>query len=115
MEKKNFNYKLTLMLVGLFVGMLLIVLGNKNVYCLGFGFIFLGVSLIFYAYEKSKKLQSTIFEINEEFGKVQKDDFIYIAELTKAKKQLTKQKNITCIMFYIFAGLIIFLGISTMF
>ena len=114
MEKKNFNFKLTLMLVGLFIGMLLIVLGNKNKYCLGFGFIALGVSLIFYAYEKSKKLQKMIFEVNEELGNAEKDNFMYIAELNKAKKQFTKQKNITCIMFYVFAGLIIFLGISTM-
>lgn len=91
------------------------VLGSKNKYCLAVGSIDLGTVLIFYAMEKSKNLQKLIFEVNEELSNVDSQDFIYIAELNKYKKQLLKQKNFTCVMFYLFAAFLVFLGFVNLF
>ena len=50
--KNKINFKLTAILVSLFIGFLLIVLGNKNKYCLSFGLIFLAIALLIYVVSK---------------------------------------------------------------
>ena len=103
------------MIAGLVLGFVLVILSKKSIYCLGFGFILLGLEIVYYAYEKSKALQKTIFEVNEELSKTSTEDFMYIAELNKIKKQLTRQKNFTCFMFYLCGALLAVFGLISMF
>ena len=113
--KKNFNYKMLFMILGFGLSVALIVLGKNNIYCMGFGFAVLGALVAFYAYEKSKTLQKNIIEVDEELSKVDSSEHMYILELNKIKKQLKKQKNVTCLMFYVCGALLIVLGMTSMF
>ena len=113
--KFKFNMKLTAFMVSLFIGLLLVILGNKNKYCLSFGLIFLAIALLIYITDKYKKISQAIIEVDIAIEETEMEDFDIIMELTKQKKMLKKQKGFTCVMFYCFAvGLIIF-GIANLF
>ena len=94
--KKRFNLKLTMFLVSLFVSLLILVLGNKNIYCLSFGLILLGVSLglfIYYAIGETdiavKQIEEDIDEID---AKTEEDGFM-LQDLYTIQRKLNK-KNI---------------------
>lgn len=106
--KKKFDFKLTAILVSLFIGFLLIILGNKNKYCLSFGFIMLGVSIILYSVDKRNRLKKLIIEYDEAMSDI--EDVSTLIELGKQRGKLEKQKNFTCLMFFLFGALIIIGG-----
>ena len=85
MKKFKFNYKLTISLVSLFISLLLIILGNKNYYCLSFGFIIMGLAIAFYAMYKTDKFNEVILEINNEIDELDKEDNYTITQLKKEK------------------------------
>lgn len=106
--KNKINFKLTAVLVSLFIGFLLIVLGNKNKYCLSFGFVVLGFAIGMYATFKRKDLDDAINNTNAQIDEEEEQVVIY--ELNKHKKNLKKQKNFGCLMFFLCAALLIVLG-----
>lgn len=113
--KNKINFKLTAILVSLFIGFLLIVLGNKNKYCLSFGLIFLAIALLIYITDKYKKISQAIIEVDIAIEETEMEDFDIIMELTKQKKMLKKQKGFTCIMCFCFAAFLIVFGIANLF
>lgn len=94
--KFKFNLKLTSFLVSLFLSLLLVILGSKNEYCLSFGFMLMGVSLILfvvYNNDKTKKalseLEQDIDELNNEIESFQSDeDDEIVEESTYVLKQM---------------------------
>ena len=120
--KFKFNFKLTIFLVGLFIGLLLIVLGSKSEYCLSFGFIILGLSMPFYAQYNTEKTTKSLEEISTTLEEVDgceelsPEDEAYISkELYNTQKKLIKKKKQVIIMFYCFALLMFVLGVWGLF
>lgn len=120
--KKEFNFKLTMFLVSLFVSLTILILGNKNKYCFCFGFILLGISLAFYVWFNNDKTEKLVKQIDEEMEKVPDDESldeeerVYVfKELGKRQAKLSKQRKKTSFVFYLSAGLLILLAILTLF
>lgn len=97
-------------MVSLFIGLLLVILGNKNSYCLSFGFIFMGVSLGFYSYYKTEVFNKDLSEINKEANKLEAIDEYAFSQLNKMKKKVQKQKIRFNILFCLAGVLLIVLG-----
>ena len=112
--KFKFNYKLTISLVSLFVSFLLIILGNKNNYCLSFGFILMGVGIAFYALYKSEKFDDTIVEINNDIEQTDQEDTFSLNQLNKEKKKFISQRKRVNFVFYLCACLLVVVGFSFM-
>ena len=112
--KKNFNYKLTISLVSLFIGLLLIILGNKNKYCLSFGFILMGAAIAFYAMQKTDKFNATIVEINNDIQQLDSEDTYTHQQLEKEKRKFVKQKQRLNFTFYLCAVLLVIVGVTFM-
>ena len=113
--KKKFNLKLTAMLVSLFIGLLLVILVNKNKYCLSFGFIILGLTLGYYTMNKVRNLNEEIRLVDQEIDETDIEEFHLINELTNYKRKLKKQKNFGCTMFFVCAVLLVILGFVGLF
>ena len=112
--KFKFNYKLTISLVSLFVSFLLIILGNKNRYCLSFGFILMGVAIAFYAIYKTEKFNETIIEISNEIEETNEEDTFSLTQLNKERKRFVSQKKRFNFVFYLCAFLLVIVGFSFM-
>lgn len=113
--KRKINFKLTFILVSLFIGFLLIVLGNKNKYCVSLGFIALAVALIIYLVDKYQSINKKITEVDIQIDETGVEDVDSIMNLTELKRNLKKQKNFTCVMCFCFAVLLIIISISNLF
>lgn len=113
--KNKINFKLTFILVSLFMGFLLIVLGNKNKYCLSFGLIFLAIALLIYIVGKYKQINQALVEIELAIDEVEVEDSVIIMELISQKKMLKKQKGFTCTMSAVFAVLLIIFAFINLF
>ena len=111
--KKKFNYKLTISLVSLFISLLLLILGNKNNYCLSFGFILMGVAIAFYAFQKSEKFDETLVEIDNDIQEIDEKDTFSILQLQKEKKKFIKQKKRFNFVFYLCAILLVVVGFAS--
>lgn len=112
--KKN-NLKLIGSLVSLGIALLLVVIGNKNNYCLSFGFILMGFALALYTMYKTDMINSALIEIDNEMGEVPLENNFLLQELTKEKKKLNKQKKSLNFTFYLTATLLIVVGFAFMF
>ena len=112
--KFKFNFKLTISLVSLFIGLLLIVLGNKSNYCLSFGFILFGIAIAFYAVQKGEKFDSAIVEINNDIEQTSEKDSFSLKQLNKEKKKFINQKRRFNFVFYLSAFLMVMVGITFM-
>lgn len=113
--KKNFNLKLTLALVSLFVSLILIVVGNKNNYCLSFGFILMGVALALYTMSKSEELDKYLIEIKNAMEETDPQETFTLNQLEKDRKKINKQKASLNSVFYITAVLLVIVGFYFMF
>ena len=113
--KKKFNLKLTLSLVSFFISLLLIILGNKNNYCLSFGFILLGVAIAVYAMNKSEQIDKVILEISNDIGETKPDNTFELQQLSKEMKKFKKQKRNLNFSFYLCATLLVVVGFTFMF
>lgn len=122
--KFKFNFKLTAFLVSLFLSLIILILGNKNQYCLCFGFILLGLSAALFVYYNNDKTTQTIEEINkevdeldEEFAQfedneeIQEERAYALQQLYLRQNRLMKRKRKVSVTFYLCAGLLILLGI----
>ena len=97
---KKFNFKLTIILVSLFISMVLCGLSNINKYCLFFGLIMLGITSILFAWYKYEDVKKREDEANSVMEEVDPDDYVDIAKpIRKEKKKLLSS----------FIGLAIFL------
>ena len=113
--KKKINFKLTFTLVSLFIGFLLVVLGNKNKYCLSFGLIFLAIALLIYITNKYQQINKALIEIEIAIDETEVEDFDILMELNEKKRILKKQKSFTCVMCACFAVLLIIFAIINLF
>ena len=113
--KNKFNLKLTLSLVSLFISLILIIVGNKNNYCLSFGFILMGAALVFYAINKAKSIDGLIIEVVNEMDEVPLENVYLQQELAKEIKSLKKQKRNLNITFYLAAFLLVLVGFTFLF
>lgn len=86
---RKFKLKLTLSLVSLFISLILCAFSNINKYCLFFGLILLGLSIVFFALHKNDELRAKIKELNEKMDEVEDDDE-YIDEYKAKKKEQRK-------------------------
>ena len=110
--KKKFNYKLTISLVSLFISLLLIIIGNKNNYCLSFGFILMGVAIAFYAMHKTETFNDTLVEINNDLQQTEEENVFAIKELEKERKRFIRQKRRFNFTFYLCAVLLVIVGFT---
>ena len=110
--KFKFNLKLTAFLVSLFIGLLLLILGNKNIFCLSFGLIIVGLSFVVFVLYFNSKAKETYAEIEkqiedidnaeEELEEDEDNDelFYYKNDLyTQKRKLLKKQKSLNIILY----------------
>ena len=107
---KKFDLKLTGFLVSLFIGLLLIILGSKNSYCLSFGLMITGFSLGLYSMYKSAKLNKLIEEVETEIEETNVEDSYTLKQLFKIKSKLKKQRRSVNFVFFLTAVLLIVLG-----
>lgn len=115
--KKNFNFKLTIFLVGLFVSLIVLILGNKNSYCLSFGFVLLGVTVALYVWYNNEKMDNAISEINQQIDEIneeadiEEEEHAYIVrQLLISQNNLIKKKKKVAIVFYTCGILLALLG-----
>lgn len=113
--KKKFNYKLTLALVSLFISLLLIIIGNKNKYCLFFGFLFLAVSVVIFAKLRIDKINKILKETEIEIDKDDEPDVEFLTEVYKELAVLRRQKRSTAISFYLFSALLVIVSFFFLF
>ena len=109
--KNKFNLKLTLSLVSLFISLILVIVGNKNKYCLSFGFILMGVALALYVISQTDRINETLVQINNEIEENSRNEFD-ISQLYKEISFLNKKKRRLSMVFYLAAALLIVVGFS---
>ncbi|MBQ9795376.1 MAG: hypothetical protein IJW36_00240 [Clostridia bacterium] len=120
--KIKFNFKLTVFLVSLFISLLILILGNKNSYCLSFGFICLGLSIALYVWYNNEKSINSIAEIDSQVEIIEDDETVddnektyMISQLYLRQSKLIKNKKKVARVFYITAVLFVFIGIIALF
>ena len=131
--KFKFNFKLTAFLVSLFISLLIIILGNKNKYCLSFGFAMLGFALVIFVMYNNEKTDKTIEEVDAQIdelsqeytdldeeddlnGEVLEENYAYsIKQLYIRRSKLLKRKKKVVITFYLCAALLVLFGIVGIF
>ena len=108
--------------MSLFVSLALVILGSRNKYCLSFGFICLGISLILFELQINEKYKKIILQINEEIDEldadeeIEEEDKVYILQqLYIRQKQISKQQKRMKIVFPLFGISIILFTIFGMF
>lgn len=112
--KKEFNIKLTAFLVSLFIGLLLIILGNKNKYCLGFGLIVLGISLGLYMLYKIEIFDGQIRELMEKAEELTVDQWMEKSDSNRDIYKIRKQKGKMSFLFGFTGFALIVLGFVCM-
>ena len=126
--KFKFDFKLTAFLVSLFLSLIVLILGNKNDYCLSFGFILLGISAVLFVFYTNSKTQQDIQEIDKEIEKYDEEYDLFeesdelieerayvMQQLYLSQNKLMKRKRKVSITFYLCAALLIILGIIGLF
>ena len=120
--KKNFSIKLTAFLVSLFISLILVIVGNKNQYCLSFGFMLMGVSVALYVLYNDEKTVQTLADIDQKIAEIKHDESMdeddadfSMQELMLVQTKLLKRKKKIAFIFYLFAALLVVLGFYAMF
>lgn len=108
---KKFNFKLAIFLAGLFISLTLLFVGSKNKICLGIGFMFLGITLGFYAYYKTAEVNEMIKLSSQDLDEIDEEDKQTYKEYKAFHKHLIKQRNSTMITFSLCAFLLVVVGI----
>ncbi len=120
--KFKFNFKLTACLVGLFLSLLLLILGSENKYCLSFGFMALGASLELFLWYNNEKMQNYLNEINQEIDDVELSEDVndeekayVLQQLYITKKKIEKKKKSSNVMFSICGVALVVVGFIALF
>ena len=108
--KKKLELKTILTIILLSIGLILMILGNKNSYCFSFGMMFFGAGCLNYAINKVKNLNKTYRELNDQFYSYKDNDILVISEYQKQIKYCKKQIFRTKVVFYGFSAIMIILG-----
>ena len=109
--KFKFNIKLTICLVSLFVGFILLIVGNQNKYCQSFGFFFLSVGIVFFAIDRTNKIDKRRIEIDKILDNEKELDDEQLLEINAEFSKLYKQRKRVKIVSYLSAILFIIVGI----
>ncbi len=122
MKKLKINFKLTAFLVSLFIGLLLVILGSKNEYCLSFGFIITGFSIELFLWYINENTENEINQINKEIDEIDVADDIgeeekayILKQLYIRQKKLIKKKSYSKFSFSICGVLLVILGFAGLF
>ena len=137
MKKFQFNFKLTAFLVSLFVSLLLVILGSQNKYCLSFGFVMLGASLMLFVWYNNEKMQKSLEDLEKDIDHVEnldsgetldeeeteeelflenEEEKVYVLkQLYIRQKKLRKKKKQSMILFNICGVALIVLGFVALF
>ena len=123
--KRKFNFKLTIFLVSLFLGLLLTILGSKNSYCLSFGLIVLGISLALFVWYNDEQTTKSLSELEQEIDEItsvdiedeelEKERIYILGRLLIAQKKLIKKKKSVLITFSLCGFALIVLGFINIF
>ena len=127
--KFKFNLKLTAFLVSLFLSLLLVILGSGNKYCLSFGFMLMGASLMLFVFYNNNKTENEIVNIEKDIDELEDyynqldDDDLDIEEevsyalkqLYSRRKKLIKHKKKSVLVFNLCGFSLIILGIIGLF
>lgn len=115
--KNKFNIKLTAFLVSLFISLIIVILGSKFVYCLSFGFILMGLSLVFFVLYNDEKTANSNIEIEEAIDELAEDETIEESEKVymlqqyySSQRKLLKRKKRVAITFYLCAAMLVVVG-----
>ena len=114
MKKNKINLKLTACLVSLFIGIVLMILGNKSKYCLSFGMVFLAISSTLFSLYKAEENRETNKEIEQELEKIDETNIEhkYIeVELLKIQRKNNKKTAKVSFVFNMFAIIVVVLAI----
>lgn len=105
-----------------FASLSMVIWGSKNKYCLSFGFILLGISIILVSGIIKERMEKELIEINDKINAVDLDeeldmeDKVYILkQLYMAQKKSTKNIKKGKFVFLIGGICMILLGIFGMF
>lgn len=109
--KFKFNIKLTICLVSLFIGFVLLVVGNQNMYCQSFGFFSLAVGIISFAIDRTNKIDKRRIEIDKILDNEKELDDEQLLEINAEFSKLYKQRKRVKIVSYLSAILFIIVGI----
>ena len=119
--------------MSLFLSLIIIILGNKNKYCLSFGFILLGFCAGLFVVYNDEKTKQAIIEIDKNLDELDLEDMIDIdgdgqedpvtdeekayvlQQLCLQRSNLIKRKKKVAISFYLCACLLILFGIVGIF
>lgn len=110
--KKKFDLKLTAFLVSLFIGLLIVILGNKNQYLLSFGFVVIGFSLILFAMFKTAEINAVVNELQIELESLKPEEEFKVKEIAKSQAKLASQRRKVNFVFYAAATLLIVLAFA---
>ena len=113
--KKKFDFKLTAFLVSLFIGLLIVILGNKNDYWLSFGFIVLGLSMGIYVMFKSTEINDAIKELEDQLEELSAQEEFQMKQIIKAQNKLKRQRRSVNFVFYTCGVMFIVLGVVNLF
>ena len=113
---KNFNIKLTASLVGLFIGFLLIVLGNKQGGLLALGFFALALSIALFAMYKVEQIDAEILNVKNQLSLPKEDsgeseNEFNLEENKNYLKLLKRNKRSVSVSFYTCAFFLFVCGI----
>ena len=113
--KKKLKIKTILIVIAFAISLALIIIGNKNPYCLGFGAIFLAIACFLYAYEKVQDLNKKRLELSDEYYSYNDKDVIRRAQCEYQMKLCKKQAFRTRVVFYGFSILMVVFAFISMF
>lgn len=109
--KNKFNLKLTLSLVSLFISLILVIVGNKNKYCLSFGFILMGIAIALYAMYQTDRINKALIDVNNEIEESANNEFT-VKQLYKEVAFLNKKRRRLNFVFYLCASLLVLVGFT---
>ena len=122
MKNIKFNFKLTVFLVSLFLGLGLVILGGKFKICLSFGFLVISASLVLYLWYDKEKSEHALIQIGEKINdysvdeEMDEDERMYvIGELAKQQKSLGKRTKRLNFLFSVTALVLFVLSIINFF
>lgn len=111
MKKKTI--KLICFFASLILGIILLILGNKNKYCLSFGTMLIGVSFVTFAFFKDEVFKQDLEKFNNE---IESEEYeIDENEYKKITKKAKRKKNFAFCMFLLAGAVLFFAGIITLF
>lgn len=95
----------------------MLILGNKNKYCLFFGLIVLALGFIFYPLHKKQQADELVSEIDKEvkhFEVTNEEQLAVLNEYKQAKKTILKKKHRTMVLFFVVSIALVVVAIASL-